>query len=581
MLAELILGRFRVQRRLGSGGFGTVYRAWDERLERPVAVKVIEGDAASERVLREAQAVARLKHRNLATLYELASADGNAYLVSELIDGPTLRAAGRRGELSDRTVASIGADCAAALSHAHRKGVVHRDVKPENVLIAPGGEAKLVDFGIARISGERTLTNTGDVLGTLGYMAPEQAAGQRPGPAADVYSLALTLYECFSGEHPRGGAGPAEIALAIAEPVAPLSEIRPDLPEPITDAIDAALDPEPELRPLASELEAALGTLCAELDQAALPPVLRPGDPEQLHAAARAPRALARLAPAASILALSVIGLIAAGAPASLLLLTPAAALVAVLRPRLGFALAVAGTAAWLALGAGEPGAALTVALLAAPLALLPAAAGNWVALPALAPLLAVSGLGGAYPAAAGLSGGVAARALLGAAGYLWLAAWELGSGRELLLGHDPAAAPGWERSAAEAASGLIAPLLDPTVLGMVALWAAAAVTLPLLVRGRAPVLDVVGALLWAAGLVSLTRLLAGPESEPAGLLAATALGAAAAVAIARRTRPAALPERPAGHAASVVREEGPRAPEHGWEPSSERRAHAAEGRAL
>ena len=182
MVGELILGRFRVEQRIGSGGFGTVYRAWDERLERPVAVKVIESDAEAPRVSREAQAVARLDHRNLATLYELDSEDGRSYLVSELIDGPTLRALGRSGELSDALIASVGADCAAALCHAHRNGVVHRDVKPENVLVASGGEAKLVDFGIARIAGESTLTRTGDVLGTLGYMAPEQADGQRPGP---------------------------------------------------------------------------------------------------------------------------------------------------------------------------------------------------------------------------------------------------------------------------------------------------------------------------------------------------------------------------------------------------------------
>ena len=230
MVGERILGRFLIEDRIGSGGFGTVYRAWDERLQRPVAVKVIDREHGAPRVTREAQAVARLTHRNIATLYELASDGERAFLVSELIEGDTLRALGRRGELNDRLVARVGADSAAALTCAHRAGVVHRDVKPENILVGPGEEAKLVDFGIARIAGERTLTATGAVVGTLAYMAPEQADGLRPGPSADVYSLALTLYECFCGEHPLIREGPAATARAIGEPIPPLAAIRPELP---------------------------------------------------------------------------------------------------------------------------------------------------------------------------------------------------------------------------------------------------------------------------------------------------------------------------------------------------------------
>src|SRR5689334_14841863 len=162
MVGDQILGRFLVEERIGSGCFGTVYRAWDSRLERPVAVKVIDRQHGAPRVTREAQAVARLAHRNIATLYELATDGDQAFLVSELIEGETLRVLGRRGELSDRLVAKVGADAAAALTHAHRAGVVHRDVKPENILVcengphrgsfSPWGEAKLVDFGIARVA---------------------------------------------------------------------------------------------------------------------------------------------------------------------------------------------------------------------------------------------------------------------------------------------------------------------------------------------------------------------------------------------------------------------------------------------
>jgi eukaryotic-like serine/threonine-protein kinase len=534
MVGELILGRFRVERRIGSGGFGTVYRAWDERLERPVAVKVIDGDGTAPRVTREAQAVARLSHRNLATLYELASDENRAYLVSELIDGQTLRALGRRGELSDRVVAGVGADCAAALAHAHRSGVVHRDVKPENVIVAAGGEAKLVDFGIARITGERTLTRTGDVLGTLGYMAPEQAAGQRPGPAADVYSLSLTLYECLCGEHPRIGDGPAATARAIDQPVPPLSEIRSDLPEAVTAALDAALDPDPELRPLASELEAVLASHNRDLDGSSLPAVLHPG---QETAPRERLAAIGRFAPPLSVAALALVACLVAGAPGLALLAAPVAGLIAVARPRLGLGVASLTVFAWLLIGAGEPGAALAVALLAAPLVLIPAGSGEAVALPALAPLLGLAGLAPAYPALAGLVRGAGARALLGAAGYIWLVAWELVAGRTLLLGVENPAPEGWQDSASSVFGHVVLPLFAPSVLAVAALWALAAVALPFLVRGRVPVLDLLGALIWAAALTSAHRLIAGPGGEPTGLLVASLLAAIGAVLVARRAR--------------------------------------------
>jgi hypothetical protein len=538
MVGERILGRFLVNERIGSGGFGTVYRAWDERLQRPVAVKVIEREKASPRVMREAQAVARLSHRNIATLYELAGEEGRAYLVSELIEGETMRTLARRGELSDRLVAEIGADCAAALSHSHRAGVVHRDVKPENVIVAGGGTAKLVDFGIARISGERTLTGAGDVLGTLAYMAPEQADGQRPGPGADVYSLCLTLYECLCGEHPLVRENAAATARAIGEEIAPLADVRPDLPAPLTDAVDAGLDPDPELRPLASELESVLAGHASELDGAPLPAVLRPDFEEEGEGWAPPASALLRFAPALSI-ALLTLGalLVLGGVPAVAMFAAPVAGIVAIGRPRAGLAIGLAATVVWLLVGAGEPGAALIAALLVAPLFAVPLAGEAALALPALAPLLGLAGLGPAYPVLAGLCRGLATRAILGAVGCMWMAAAEIATGKTLVLGPDNPVPREWETSISAAVSDVLGPLLAPQQLALTAAWALGAAILPLLVRGRSPLLDGVGALIWAAGLISAHRLVAGPDGEPAGILAAALVAAALAAFVAPRLR--------------------------------------------
>jgi eukaryotic-like serine/threonine-protein kinase len=542
MVGERVLGRFRIDARIGSGGFGTVYRAWDERLQRPVAVKVIDRDHGAPRITREAQAVARLTHRNIATLYELATDGERAFLVSELIEGETLRSLGRQAELTDRLVAQVGADAAAALTHAHRAGVVHRDVKPENILVGAGDQAKLVDFGIARIAGERTLTATGAVVGTLAYMAPEQADGLRPGPAADVYSLALTLYECLCGEHPLLREGPAATARAIGEPIAPLSMVRPELPEEMTEAIDAALDPDPEERPLASELESALASHAGELDGEPLPAVA--GIDGDAWIEPRRRPDFIRFLPALGVAALGLAALIASGAPAPLALVALVPGALALGRPRPAFALELALVLLWLVIGAGEPGIAALVAVLAAPLffsAIDPEA----IALPGLAPILGLAGLGPVYPALAGLTRGAAGRALLGGIGYLWLAAWEELAHRSLLLG--PVADPPahWTESASTALSDVVAPLLDGSVLAGAGVFALAAWVMPLLIRGRAPVLDALGALIWAAGLISALRLVAGGSSPP-GLLFGALLAAVVAALLSRRmgsgrTPPSAL----------------------------------------
>ena len=267
MVGSVVLNRFVIERRIGSGGFGVVYEAWDGRLERPVAVKAIEQRGeAGRRVLREAQAAARLNHPGIVTLYELGEEDGNALLVTELVEGSTLSRLAAENELSDREIGEIGADLCEALDHAHSRGVVHRDIKPQNVQVTEGEpRAKLMDFGIARLADDSPLTAAGDVVGTLAYMSPEQAEGREAGPEADVYSLALTLYECWSGENPHRRGSPAATARAIGARTRPLRRLRSDLPRELTDSIDACLAARPNRRPSLEELGTAIEDSLDEL----------------------------------------------------------------------------------------------------------------------------------------------------------------------------------------------------------------------------------------------------------------------------------------------------------------------------
>lgn len=262
MVGSLVLNRFLIERRIGSGGFGTVYEAWDGRLERPVAVKAIEsaGAQGSDRVLREAQAAARLNHPGIVTLYEMGEEDGNALLVTELVDGSTLAELNRDGTLSDREVGEIGADLCEALDHAHTRAVVHRDIKPQNVLVTEEGEphAKLMDFGVARLTDAAALTAPGDVVGTLAYMAPEQAEGRTAGPEVDVYALGLMLYESWSGDHPTRRSTPAATARAIGARMRPLRRLRPDLPRELCETVDACLQTRPDRRPSLEELGSSI-----------------------------------------------------------------------------------------------------------------------------------------------------------------------------------------------------------------------------------------------------------------------------------------------------------------------------------
>jgi len=212
---RLLDGRYRLGDRLGSGAVAEVFRAIDERLARPVAVKLFRGDAAEELQRHEAEmrTLARLDHPSLVTVYDAGDADGQPYLVMQLIEGHTLSDELRRGPIAAERTARYAAALADALAYVHAQGFVHRDVKPANVLIAADGRVHLADFGIARLVDSAHVTRTGDVLGTPAYFAPEQVSGDAVGSAADIYALGLMLLECLTGKRAFEGT-PMEVAMA-------------------------------------------------------------------------------------------------------------------------------------------------------------------------------------------------------------------------------------------------------------------------------------------------------------------------------------------------------------------------------
>jgi hypothetical protein len=477
----LLLGRYRLLERLGAGGFGVVWRAHDELLHREVAVKRISlgagGDPIdSERASREALAAARLAHPAIVALYEACAVEDAFYLISELVHGETLAELIAARALADEEVLEIGLALNAALAHAHARGVIHRDVKPRNVLVPHdcserGGAAKLTDFGGARLADEDALTRTGDVLGTLAYMAPEQSEGREAAEPADLYSLALVLYEALCGVNPVRGSTPAATARRIGARLTPLERVRGDLPRSLTRAIDLALVPEPERRGTLEDLRLALEEALED-----------PSLPARRRIFQRRPVNVLEDSPEQQI------------PPTSSRRLTLPRAL------WLGCALAAIAWQAFL----GRPGVALLLLAAAAPLVALPRRSGGGSLAAALAPVLGLAGLAGAFPALAGQRARSSERAALAALGYWWLTLAEPLLGRHLWLGPH-AGTPArsvWEGSLSSAAVHVLAPALSLGVLLGASLWALAAVLLPFLVRGRSAVLDMVAATAWSIALV-------------------------------------------------------------------------------
>jgi hypothetical protein len=537
--SEVVLDRYRLVRRLGGGGFGVVWLAHDLKLDRTVAVKRIPApDAATaKRAQREGVAAARLAHPAIVALHEAGSDAENVYLVSELVRGATFARLLEEGALSDRDVVEIGVALCDALGHAHKRGIIHRDVKPLNILVpdavADGGApAKLTDFGVARIAGDDALTRTGDVVGTLAYMAPEQAEGAEVGAEADLYALGLCLYEGLSGVNPVRGRGAAATARRVGQRLPPLGRLRRDLPLDLCEALDVAVWPHPEERGTVGDLRAALTAALDAVDDE--PGTIAGGPLEPLAPVAPPQRTKLTQRALAAVLAAGLAGAAlrwgatnpgpgVAGAvstpPVAPLMGALGVALATLLLPRLAWLAFAAATTAWLFTEDPDRAWLVLAAALPVPLLLRRAAPATW-SLPGAAPLLALGTVAGAFPALAGRAGNVFHRAATGALGAWWLLLAEAALQRHLLLGA-PAGALG-------GGTGALAALLTSPAIALLGVWAAAAAVLPYLVRGRLLVVDGVLAIAWAAGLAAATQAAIG--SAPRGMIAGAIAAATLAV---------------------------------------------------
>jgi len=266
----VIADRYEVRAHLATGGMATVFTAWDRRVDRPVAIKALRAldktdRSTVDRFRREARAAASLVHPNAVTIYDFIEEQDEYFLVMEFVDGPNLKELLlRRGRLPYQEAVRIACQICSVLQVAHDRGFIHRDIKPQNILIAPDGQAKLTDFGIVRVIEAVGLTNTGVVLGTADYLAPEQARGEDLTPSSDLYSLGVVLYEMLCGHPPF--AGPTAVAVAMQHartPPPPLAPQVPDLPPAVEQVVFTALQKMPErrfhsARAMQQALEAAL-----------------------------------------------------------------------------------------------------------------------------------------------------------------------------------------------------------------------------------------------------------------------------------------------------------------------------------
>jgi beta-lactam-binding protein with PASTA domain len=250
----IVDGRYRVQKRLGSGGMAEVWCAEDSQLGRRVALKLLATRFAAdpdfrERFRREASAAAAMQHPNIVSIYDRGEWDGTSYIAMELVDGQTLKQLiQQRGPAGAGAATDLAIEILKALRYAHKRGIVHRDIKPQNVLLDEEGRLKVADFGIAH-AGASDMTETGAIVGTVQYVSPEQAQGLPVSPRSDLYSVGVVLYELLTGRVPFDGEAPVSIALKqVSEPPVPPSQLRPGIPPALESVVMRALEKDPARR---------------------------------------------------------------------------------------------------------------------------------------------------------------------------------------------------------------------------------------------------------------------------------------------------------------------------------------------
>ncbi len=536
-----VLGRYDLIAVIGRGATSRVYRALDRATGREVAVKEIPVDLGLEkRVAAEIRAASRLEHPGVVRMLDWGEDSESLYLVSDLVDGPSLEKVYADAPPGDRAAAEMAADVLDALDHAHERGVIHRDIKPANILVDDHGYARVADLGVARLSGETGMTQTGGVVGTMAYMAPEQATGEQVTGAADVWAATLVLYEGLTGRNPLLGSSPADTArrAALGE-IPPIRNLRPDLPPRLAKAIDAGLSPHPEGRPAPARLAAIIR------EEA-------PGLPE-----GRGKRAMALLSgPAPPILtgagAAALGGLIAERGFSTSALGTAGIALLAGAigawrAPLAAVALVLLAGIATAAAAPALTGIAVIIGLL---LVLTGARHGRLVLLPALAPALAVIGMLPVYALLAGSVRTTAGRIWTAVAGMVTLLLWQVVAGASSLVFTGWEVTGAWEslqgvRSPQAVAEAIIDPIAaHPQALTGCLIMIAAALTWPLVVGGRDS-RRLPAAVMWAAAVTVAAGLAGGGGLEAVGAVLPSAILAIAWAARPWRALRGAAPGRP------------------------------------